>query len=255
MRITVLTLAGSRYGLKLLNLLLWDGIPVEQVVVLRDRRRLRLRWARGSARRVGWPVVLGHALWGLRSPFHRQGDVWRGKRLVLDYHRLATRVDAVPSPRAPECLAALRAGRPELLLLAQTGLVPRCVLDIPTLATLNAHPGILPEYRGLNPDQWAIYERRFDRVGCSLHLVEPAIDRGPILEVRPYTWRGDETLDRLAWRLNETCLDLLAGACRQRWPAYLSRAAPQGDGRLYSLIPPWLWPRVSWNLRRFLATR
>jgi hypothetical protein len=253
MRITVLTLAGSRYGLKLLNLLLWDGIPVEQVVILRNRRRLR--WARRSARRVGWPVVLGHLLWGLRSPFRRQGDVWRGKRLILDYHRLATRVDNVPSPHAPECLAALQAGRPELLLLAQTGLVPRGVLDIPKLATLNAHPGILPEYRGLDPDRWAIYERRFDRVGCSLHLVEPAIDRGPILEVQPYTWRGDETLDRLAWRLNETCLDLLAGACRQPWPAYLSRAAPQGDGRLYSLTPPWLWPRVWQNLRRFLATR
>jgi folate-dependent phosphoribosylglycinamide formyltransferase PurN len=254
MRISVLTLRGSRFGLKLLNLLQWQGVAVQQVVTLENVRALRLRWLRGAARRAGWPVVLSHPLWMLRSPFFRQSDEWRGRRLELDYYSLAERVDQAQSPRSEDCLAALRAGRPDLLLLGQSGLVPRTVLEIPRLATLNAHPGVLPNYRGMDPDLWAIYERRFERVGSSLHLVDPGIDTGPVLEVRPYSWRGDESLRSILWDLNETCLDLLAQACRQRWPEYLEQAVPQGAGRYYPLMPSWLAPAVLWNLRRFLAS-
>jgi methionyl-tRNA formyltransferase len=255
MRISVLTLEGSRFGLKLLNLLRWQGVPVEQVVTLSDSRRLRLRWLRASAKRAGWHVALSHVLWNLRSPFRGQGDEWRGQRLMLDYGRLASRVDQAPSLRSERCQRALRAGRPDLLLLAHTGLVPRTILEIPTIATLNAHPGILPDYRGMDSDLWAIYEGRFDRVGCSLHLVDPGIDTGSLLEVRPYSWHGDETLRKIVWRLNETCLDLLAGVCHERWPEYLGRAAPQGAGVYHALMPAWLAPAVVLKLRRFLAER
>jgi hypothetical protein len=254
MRISVLTLRGSRFGLKLLNLLQWQGLAVQQVVTLENVRALRLRWLRGAARRAGWPVVLSHPLWMLRSPFLMQSDEWRGRRLELNYASLAERVDQAPSPRSGECLAALCAGRPDLLLLGQTGLVPRTVLEIPSLATLNAHPGVLPDYRGMDSDLWAIYERRFERVGCSLHLVDPGIDTGPLLAVRPYSWRGDESLRSIAWDLNETCLDLLAEASGQRWPAYLGQAVPQEAGRYYSLMPGWLAPIVLRNLGCFRAS-
>ncbi len=194
-------------------------------------------------------------MWRLNSPFARQGPLWRGRRLERDYRRLAKRVDYAPDPRSAAALAALRRATPDLCLLAHSGIVPASVLAIPLVATLNAYPGILPEYRGVDVDLWAVYEGRFDRVGATLHVVDAGVDTGPVLETRPYAWRGDETLDRLLWRLNEMCLDLLAGACHKDWPGYLDRAVPQAAGHQYMVMPPRLRPEVERKLERFRSTQ
>src|SRR5205823_6670975 len=144
-----------------------------------------------------------------------------------DYRRLAARVDYGEFPRSTATVEALRGGAPEVLLLADSGIVPRSVLAVPRFATLNAHPGVLPDYRGLDPELWAIEEGRFDAVGSTLHLVDAGIDTGPILEVERYVWRGDESLDVLIERVNERCLELLIQACREPWPETLERARPQ----------------------------
>jgi hypothetical protein len=250
--LAVLTQEGSRYGLKLLNALQWQGLAVAQVLLFTDLWRLRWRWLRGQARRMGWFRALACVAWRLRSPFARQGNLWRGRPLERNYHRLAARVDRVPAPRSAEAVQALSAGQPELCLLAQSGILPARLLAVPRYGTLNAHPSLLPDYRGLDPIPWALHERRFDRIGATLHLVDAGVDTGPILEQRPYRWQGDETLDRLLWRINETCLDLLVDACRQDWPDYGARAVPQQAGGRYYLLQPWLLPRVQRNLSAFL---
>jgi hypothetical protein len=251
-RLAVLTQEGSRYGLKLLNALQWQGLAVEQVLLFTDLRRLRWRWLRGQARQIGWFGALAWLAWRPRSPFARQGNLWRGRPLERDYRRLVARVDRVPTPRSPASLQALAAGQPDLCLLAQSGILPARLLTVPRYGTLNVHTALLPDYRGLDPIPWALYERSFDRLGATLHLVDAGVDTGPILEQRPYRWRGDETLGRLLWRMNETSLDLLVEACRQDWPGYAARAVPQPGGRRYYLMRPWLLPRAQRNLALYL---
>jgi hypothetical protein len=253
-RISVLTQEGGCFGLKLLNLLRWHAIPVEQVVVFTDVWRRRLRWLRRTVRRLGWMGTAAYLVeWRLWSPFARQGPLWRDRALERDYGRLAGRVDRALLPRSPATTEALAAVVPDLCLLAQSGIVPPAVLAVPRIATLNAHPGVLPAYRGVDTELWAVYEGRFDQVGCTLHVVDAGVDTGPLLEVRPYLWVGDETIDRLLWRLNETCLDLLLDGCRAEWPGFLARAVPQGPGRLYHAFPPGLRAEVVRNLERFRA--
>ena len=255
MRITVITRNESNYGLRLLNQLHWDSVTVEQVIVLTDTRDLRRRWWRRAIRQIGLGQALVYAALRYQYPFVRRRPLWRGRRLQRDYRALASRVDYAPSARSPETVAALRRGQPDLCLLAQSGIVPPAVLAVPSLATLNAHPGLLPHHRGLDTELWAIYEQRFDLVGATLHVVDPGIDTGPILERRPYRWAGDETLDRLFQRLTDFTVDLLVEACHQDWPAYLERARPQAGGKLYHLMPPRLWLPVGHRLRRFVANQ
>ena len=255
MRISILTVAESRYGLKLLNLLAWRGVPVEQVVTFTDIWGARHRWARRAAQSLGWGGVafyVAQRWW--HSPFRRQGSEWRGRPLERDWTRLARRHDHAPTPRSPQTLEALREGAPDLCLLVGTGIVPAPVLSVPRLGTLNAHPGILPAYRGLDPELWALHEERFDDVGCTLHVVDVGVDTGPVLELRPYVWRGDETLNRLIVRLTEACLDLLAEACERVSLQYLATARPQGSGRYYSVFPPWLRGKVVRKLEDFRTT-
>jgi hypothetical protein len=90
-RISVLRAAESRYGLKLLNLLGWRGVHVEQVVTFTDFWGMRFRWARRLARFLGWggvAVYLVQRQW--HSPFRGQGFHWRG-RALLRVRRLLVR--------------------------------------------------------------------------------------------------------------------------------------------------------------------
>ena len=62
------------------------------------------------------------------------------------------------------------------------------VYDIPKIATINAHPSLLPKYRGPNPYFWTIRNRELSS-GISFHLVDEGFDTGAILaqeEVKIY---------------------------------------------------------------------
>ena len=62
------------------------------------------------------------------------------------------------------------------------------IYDIPKIATINAHPSLLPQYRGPNPYFWTI--RNGEPVsGITFHLMDKGFDTGAILaqeEVKIY---------------------------------------------------------------------
>ena len=53
------------------------------------------------------------------------------------------------------------------------------LLSRPSIGLLNAHPGLLPEYRGLDPVCWAL--NNGDPQGATVHFMDEGIDTGPIL--------------------------------------------------------------------------
>jgi len=57
------------------------------------------------------------------------------------------------------------------------------LLSLPRKGMLNAHPGLLPEYRGLDPVCWALSNH--DPQGATVHFIDEGIDTGPILIRRP----------------------------------------------------------------------
>jgi folate-dependent phosphoribosylglycinamide formyltransferase PurN len=254
-RISVLTLSGSVYGFQVLNLLQRRGVSVEQVVVLDALWRTRYRSLKRWIRQVGLIDALLFAAWGFTARVLHQPRDWRGQPLERDYRRLAARVERAAFPRSPETAALLRAVQPDLLLLAHSGIVPQAVLDAPRLATLNAHPGLLPEIRGFDPELWAIETGQLEAVGCTLHVVDRGVDTGPILRRVAYRWRGDETLALLVERLQETCVDLLVEACQTLTLEELATAQPQGAGAQFYLMPLRRRPVVARKLRAFLEAR
>jgi hypothetical protein len=46
---------------------------------------------------------------------------------------------------------------------------------------VNVHMGISPQYRGSSCNFWALYDRRPDLVGATLHLLTAGLDSGPML--------------------------------------------------------------------------
>lgn len=67
---------------------------------------------------------------------------------------------------------------------------------------LNIHPSLLPEYKGLNTHARALADGR-DEAGCTVHLVRPAVDDGPILVQKRVPILPGDTPESLAARILE----------------------------------------------------
>ena len=65
---------------------------------------------------------------------------------------------------------------------------------------LNIHPSLLPKYKGLHTHQRALDAGDTEH-GCSVHLVTPALDDGPILGQASVPVKEGDTADTLAARV------------------------------------------------------
>ena len=65
---------------------------------------------------------------------------------------------------------------------------------------LNIHPSLLPKYKGLHTHARAL-EAGDAEHGCTVHLVTPALDDGPILGQAKVAVHADDTPDTLAARV------------------------------------------------------
>lgn len=73
---------------------------------------------------------------------------------------------------------------------------------------LNAHPGLLPENRGLDAFKWSIFKA--EPVGISLHAIDEHIDRGILLHKIKIPIHREDTLRTVADRAYEMECDLQA---------------------------------------------
>lgn len=254
MRIGVLTICHSYYGLRVLNALRRAGQRAALVVVVHNSLARKWQLLRRVAHRIGWLDAVTYAVeYQFEAMREERLTHWRGLPLERDYHALAESVLVTPSLNTLAAEKALRRAEVDVLLLGQSGIVPGALLAVPRYATFNAHPGWLPDYRGIDCHKWALYQRQFDRVGSSLHAVDAKIDTGALVLRQPYCWQGNETTGSLLDALYEDCVNLLlAGVARIATGEFETQ--PQTGGRYYYKMPRRLLPEVEANLRAHLRS-
>jgi methionyl-tRNA formyltransferase len=106
-------------------------------------------------------------------------------------------------PKGEEFLAQLRALAPDMSVVVAYGhILPKAVIDLPRLGTLNIHASLLPALRGAAPIQAAIREG-LGETGVTIMQMVPALDAGPIVHQVRTPIVDDETAGELALRLSE----------------------------------------------------
>jgi methionyl-tRNA formyltransferase len=106
-------------------------------------------------------------------------------------------------PRGPEFVDQLRALAPDLSVVVAYGhILPKEVIDLPPLGTLNIHASLLPQLRGAAPIQAAI-RQGLSETGVTIMRMVPALDAGPIVLAAPTPIADDETYGELQLRLSE----------------------------------------------------
>jgi methionyl-tRNA formyltransferase len=160
----------------------------------------------------------------LAPPPTKEVALRRGLR-VLQFGRVRDR----------EAIEALRELRPELQVVVAFGqILPRAVIDLAPLGTVNVHASLLPRYRGAAPIQLAIANGESE-TGVTTMLIDEGLDTGPALLRRALSIAPAETAAELEPRLARLGADLLLETVRGLEDGSL-RPAPQDHARA-SLAP------------------
>ena len=85
----------------------------------------------------------------------------------------------VTDPNSRECRQIIKDEQIDLLLLMVDSIIRKSVFSTPNIATLNAHPGWIPKYRGLGGIIYQINDGYLPAI--SVHEVNESIDNGPLV--------------------------------------------------------------------------
>jgi len=86
----------------------------------------------------------------------------------------------VPDIHSPDAIARLQSFAPDLGISLAAPILRASLFDVPRLGSINLHKGKLPDYRGMPPAFWELYNGESE-VGCTVHRVAEKLDAGPIL--------------------------------------------------------------------------
>ncbi len=99
--------------------------------------------------------------------------------------------------------------RPDLFVVASFGLiVPKWVLDMPSVGPINVHPSLLPLYRGPSPIQWAILSGN-EMTGISLIRMNEKMDEGDVIYQEQVMINEGENCIALSQRLSARVAGIL----------------------------------------------
>lgn len=134
-----------------------------------------------------------------------------------------------------EAEAILRRLAPQLLVLAGTPILRPNILAVPVKGTLNVHMGILPQFRGRNVAEWAVF---LDApVGLTVHYVDPGVDTGAIVRVETVDVSDCPDIDSMRRKLRTLQHRLLAQCTREVLDGKITAVPqPPGKGKQYYVM-------------------
>ena len=146
-------------------------------------------------------------------------------------------LDVFMPERLDAAFASLVEGlHPQLLACVAYGkILPPALLDIPGMSALNAHPSLLPQYRGAAPIQAALREGRSE-TGVTIIWMSAEMDAGDIALSRAAAILPDDDYGTLHDRLAGIAADLMLEAAAQLAAGTLPRM-PQEHGRATYVRP------------------
>jgi methionyl-tRNA formyltransferase len=167
-------------------------------------------------------LVANHHLVGVLTQPDRPAGRHRQLKAPAIKEELLRTASSIPliqpeSPRQPDVIAWIKNLAPEVVVTMAYGrILPRELLEAPSLACLNIHASLLPRHRGASPIQGAIASGDHES-GVTIMYMAEGLDTGDILLEKKISLFRRETAGSLSERLGrlapvalEESLELLA---------------------------------------------
>ena len=155
----------------------------------------------------------------------------------------------VPHINHPDVIALADRLQPDVIAVFGTSLIRGQLLSYGRLRIFNLHGGLSPQYRGADCTFWALYNGEPEKIGCTLHLIDPGIDRGDLIaHVCPEVTEADNELT-LFWRGIRDSAEAYAELFDRLERGERLGQAQREKGTLYQV------KQRGWREERQLATR
>ncbi len=151
------------------------------------------------------------------------------------------------SVREESVLEEIRAMAPELLVVVAYGkILPKALLEIPTVAAINVHSSLLPKYRGAAPINWAILMGETE-TGVTIQHLGEELDAGDIILAKRTEIGPEEDAASLYRRLSELGADALSDAVKELSDGTAQRTPQTGDPGPYAAMLSREMSPIDWN--------
>lgn len=236
-RLVVIT-QKSAWGAAILQELARQRVPIEAIVLERASARTgtQLRRVRAHSKRLGTVELLRLVRKKLVRTYRRSRSDAEWSR--DDFYRpLAAALHDVDDLNSPESERLLTQLDPDLLVIGTSRILRPHIISVPRIGVLNAHPGLLPAYRGVDVIPWAIHNG--DPVGISIHFVDPGVDTGDVVAQETIEVRSTDTLSAVKERAGQAAAEHMAETVRRLMAGQELDPVPQRaeDGTQYYRMP------------------
>jgi peptidoglycan/xylan/chitin deacetylase (PgdA/CDA1 family) len=111
----------------------------------------------------------------------------------------------------PVAVEILRKLNVDLGIVIGTRVLKEAIFSVPAMGCINLHKGRVPDYRGLPPGFWELYDGA-GSAGVTVHFVDKGLDTGDVIAESVVPITPSETPESLQQKLNEEGTRLLAEA-------------------------------------------
>ena len=109
----------------------------------------------------------------------------------------------------PEFIEFLKTLNADIFVVVSYGkILPKELLEVSLLKTVNVHFSLLPKYRGPAPIQFALLNNE-KITGTTIFILDELVDHGPVLAMEKLEIQPDDTFTTLAVKLSEVSAKLI----------------------------------------------
>jgi methionyl-tRNA formyltransferase len=120
----------------------------------------------------------------------------------------------VPQLNDPAFVESVRRDKVDVLVsVAAPQVFKKPLIEAPRLGCINVHNAKLPNYRGMLPNFWQMFDG-LRTVGTTVHRITAGLDEGAILAQSETEVRDGESLDSLIRRTKRSSVHVLLGVLR-----------------------------------------
>ncbi len=162
--------------------------------------------------------------------------------IVANAHR---DLDVLVTNHLDRLPALLRMLEPDLIFTAGfPWKLPPALLGLPRLGCINAHPALLPKYRGPEPLFWQLMNGE-KQTGLTIHRMDAEFDTGPILVQRAIDIAEDDDIDSIFVKLLPLSVPMIPLALAS--VARGDPGVPQPEEGSYAPIPTAADRQLDWS--------
>jgi len=97
----------------------------------------------------------------------------------------------------------------DLCLVFGTSLIKEHIFKIPKKGCINIHTGLVQRFRGVDSCYWAIYEKKPEYIGATIHTVASKVDNGEVLIQKRTELNKKDTIESIFFKTCKVGIELL----------------------------------------------